>query len=560
MRLTLSKLFSVSNDRVGVSEGRRFLVVAILISCSLYLAVTVHTPLVVLSTAMDDDGLFIKLGQLFAQGDWFGPYDHKTLAKGPGYPVFLALNSWLGLPVSLAHALFHCTAVSIFSWVVLRISKSPLLGIAVLLITLWHPAFPNTRVIRQAIYPGQVLLVLACFSYALFVADRRAARFLSGSAAGLILGWFWLSREEGVWLLPGLGFLLVFAVARARRSHSNARTLLVPTATAVVVFFATHIAFQFGNRMAYGSFVGVDFKEGNFVAALTSLQSVTDGEQIPYVPVSRATRERIYEVSPAFASLRSYIDPPAGSPGQSGCQFYPWTCGDIAGGWFVWVLRSAAASKGHYQTPASASAFFGGLAGEVRTACGEGRLECNRSLIPYMPHVTREQLEAVPKSISEAMAWLCLSRRPDYGSTWSSTGSEQALDQALAFLNHPIHRPASDVTHHFEFRGWYYEKDDAWPKFDVARRNGTLAGSRVVRRPNRGIADSTGNPRATRQRFRAETKCGEGCTLVVTSSDGATLRLSIDEFVDKPARLHRVGDGRLHLLVTKRPGYLLSLA
>ena len=351
MMLTFSRLFSGSNDRDGTSRGQWLLVVAILISCSLWLAVTVHTPLLVWVTAIGDDGLFMKLGRLFAQGDWFGPYDLLTLAKGPGYPVFLAVSSWLGLSVSFAQALFHCAAVVMFTWVVIRISKSRLLGIAVFLITLWHPAFPIDRVLREAIYPGQVLLILACFSYVLFVADRRATRLLWGSAAGLILGWFWLSREEGVWLLPGLGFLLLFAVVRAWRARSTVQEVLVPTATAMVMFFATQIAFQFGNWIAYGSFVGVDFKERNFVDALTSLHSVRDGEQIPYVPVSRATRERIYEVSPAFASLRGFIDPPTGSPGQTGCEYYPWTCRDIAGGWFMWILRAAVASKGHYETP-----------------------------------------------------------------------------------------------------------------------------------------------------------------------------------------------------------------
>lgn len=192
---------------------RSFFVPAILASCLLFLIVYVHRPLFLLPYAGHDDGLFMNIGRSLAEGRWLGPYSQFTLMKGPGYPLFLAVGSWFGLSVSVMQALFHCAAVVLFSLMVEKISRSRLLAIAVFSVTLWHPAvFTMNRVIRDAIYPGQVLLILACFSYSLFVADQWGKRFLWGAMAGIILGWFWLTREEGVWILPGLGFLFLFAV------------------------------------------------------------------------------------------------------------------------------------------------------------------------------------------------------------------------------------------------------------------------------------------------------------------------------------------------------------
>src|SRR4030067_1644006 len=71
-----------------------------------------HIPVVIFADAPLDDNLFIELGRSLSKGEWLGPFNQRTLAKGPGYPLFLAANAWLGLPVSLPHALFHVAAAA----------------------------------------------------------------------------------------------------------------------------------------------------------------------------------------------------------------------------------------------------------------------------------------------------------------------------------------------------------------------------------------------------------------------------------------------------------------
>src|SRR5262249_9851055 len=157
-------------------------------------------------------------------------------------------------------------------------------------------------------------------------------------------------------ILPAAAFLLMFAIVRMRASGDASRNVVVPVISALALFLLSQFAFQFGNWLAYGRFVGVDYKERNFVAALDALDSVDFGPHIDYVPVPRATRELIYSVSASFASLKPYLDPSRGAVWQYGCPVYPTTCGDIAGGWFMWALREAAAKAGHYRSPIEASA------------------------------------------------------------------------------------------------------------------------------------------------------------------------------------------------------------
>ncbi len=54
-----------------------------------------------------DDMLFIELATNIKDTGWLGPYTYRTLAKGPFYPIFLAVNSSLGLPLLLSQNLLH---------------------------------------------------------------------------------------------------------------------------------------------------------------------------------------------------------------------------------------------------------------------------------------------------------------------------------------------------------------------------------------------------------------------------------------------------------------------
>ena len=65
--------------------------------------------------AFHDDKLFARLAAHVLNGEWLGPYDQFTLAKGPMFPVFLAGAFWIGLPLILTQQLVYagaCAAVT----------------------------------------------------------------------------------------------------------------------------------------------------------------------------------------------------------------------------------------------------------------------------------------------------------------------------------------------------------------------------------------------------------------------------------------------------------------
>lgn len=494
------------------------------LNCFLYVSVYVHRPIRLFADAQWDDRLFINLGRSLAQGQWLGHFNQFTLMKGPGYPFFLAASSWLGLSSTAAQAAFYCASVGFFAWVVVALSGSRLLGTVIFVVTLWHPASFAERITRDAIYPGQVLLVLGLTCLGLSRANPGSSSRWA-ALAGFSLGWFWLTREEGVWILPGLAVLLLPALIRSWRARVTDRHTAGMVGVMAAVFFATQLLFRTLNWCNYGEAVGLDIKERNFVAALDALQSVVQGSPVSHVPVTRATRKRIYSVSPAFASLRGYLDPPSGAGWQGGCSPYPWTCGDIAGGWFIWALREAAAGQGHYQSPAHAARFFGRLSSEIADACRSGKLRCRRMALPYLPQLSSAQLKEMPTSATVAAGLLALEQPPIGLDAAPSLGSADQLKDISEFLGFPSYAPSADVPVRMSLSGWYRTQGDEWFDLQVTDRFGPVVPT-VSRMDSPDLVSFFRDHEAKRQRFRIEALC-TSCELFFRSGDRLQLHTTL---------------------------------
>ena len=89
-----------------------FLVVATSVA---YIFAVSNASLTLFSSAMHDDGLFIARAKDLAQFHWLGAYNQMTLAKGPGYPLFLAFSSVLGIR-HRSPARCSIAWLSVFSW------------------------------------------------------------------------------------------------------------------------------------------------------------------------------------------------------------------------------------------------------------------------------------------------------------------------------------------------------------------------------------------------------------------------------------------------------------
>jgi hypothetical protein len=499
----------------------------------------VNTPLNIWSAAGHDDGLFMRLAANISSGRWLGPYDQFTLAKGPGYPLFLALSAASGLPVTAMHALLAIGAILSVAWAIWRVSGSRSFAIAAFLLLIFLPVSFDPglqRIFRDQIYWGQTLLFFSTFAVAMLAPPARTApRLWLAAISGAILGWTWLTREEGVWLIPGIAIVLAGKALQCWLDKQPMRQTIIGAATVAAGFAAVYLSFLTANEIFYGRFIGVDSTERSFTAALSALESVDSGAMISHVPVSDEAMRLAAEVSPTFRPLAEALRPegPLKLWRVSGCAIYSWTCGQVAGGWFIWALRDAGALNGFYASPAVASREFGKVADEIRQACDQGRLRCRARLIDLVPPITPEQWWKIPGAMVKVISLTSLLSVPSIGepepAPWdgAAAGDTAMFDRFWRFLNFPRAVPPMSKT--AIISGWFYNKADSseWPTLRVdggATDDATIMVKRIA---SPDLVTAFHDSGATLNRFQVTYGCKSNCKLLATFSDGHKMAIAL---------------------------------
>lgn len=494
-----------------------------LVSSLLFVALASQLPVAILSGAGHDDAWFWLRATSIAGGGWLGGYDQHTLIKGSGYPLLLAANHALGMSLATSQALLYSLACLLLGHAVHRVGARPGLALVLVLAIQWHPAALTwTRVLRDNVSAAQVLLVLACLLQAFWTTRARWSRLSWAGAAGASLAWFWTTREDGVWLLPGVAVLLLAGMAWARRDPVRRRDILLAGGVLAAACLGWLTLVATVHRVEYGEFVLTEIQAAPFADAVDALQSVRVGQPVPFVPVPGAVREAVYEVSPRFARLRPMLEAQDNFWIRPGCSIYPDTCGDYAGGWFIWALRDAAAAVGAHASAPEAAAFYRGLAEEVGQACADGRLQCRRPLVAMMPPVTAGQWRTLPERLGSAarlLVWRDVRElpfrshldHPGAFAMWDFVGRPRVPDDPAAMGQRAV--------------GWLRDPAGGWLQ---ARCEGSAQAIAIERRPSADVAAHFDDPAAAMSRFAWRLPPGQDCRLELLSGAGAVDLSSVD--------------------------------
>ena len=321
-------------------------------------------------------------------GAWFGPYSLLTLIKGPFFPLYLALIQQFGLSVNLAHQLTYLGAC-----LVAYLALAPILPNRIARVVLWFALLFNPMTYDSwswMLYRMQVsvtlsLLVVACAA-ALYVRRRAPVRARLGWSIGLglSLAAFWLTREEGAWILPFLATIAIASIVFSWRTPERESQALVAIAPAAIWVGAVALV-QAINLHVYGWAVTSELQSREFISAYASLARIAHRADDPHVPVPKSAREIAYRISPLAKLLEPSLDGPSASRWiDPGCR-QGYGCKDIAGGWWVWAFRDGVFSAGFYDSAPRARAFYVALAKEIDGACDNHTIECTQKRYSLAP-------------------------------------------------------------------------------------------------------------------------------------------------------------------------------
>jgi hypothetical protein len=245
--------------------------------------------------------------------------------------------------------------------------------------------------------------------------------------------------------------------------HSHAALLNVGRVAVIATLcaLAPILAVCVLNARYYGWFGTVEFRAQAFKDAFGALLRVRPEEEIPFIPVTRATRERIYAVSPAFAELKPYLE------GNTGLN---WAANgaylthrrpeerEIAIGWFMWALRQTVEEAGHGRSARDALAFYEQIAREVNQACDDGRLPAGPHRSGFMPPWREGHALALAHTWVE-FADFFVSFRSFSAHTPGSFGTTAQLDFFRDLTGSRLSHPAEGAM---EYALPYHDRLDGW--------------------------------------------------------------------------------------------------
>ena len=327
-----------------------------------------------------DDELMFEAAQSIAAGQWLGAYDWLTLSKHMFFAVWLAVCNLLHLPYLAAGQLLTCGAALACAFAfapVLRRWKSRFALFALLAFSPAATASFTLRVYRDNIFPGLCMLFFAGLcGYALRC--RRPVKQGIGwlVLSGVGLGLAWLTREDGVWLLPfaAAGTLILILTALRDKGSlvkklGRCALLAVPyglLAAAILVYSAVNYA-------CYGVFAVSDFSTGSFAAAVGAMSRVKAEEWKPLCSVPTDVRMTLYDAVPQLKQLEYWLEEDEDLQNS----FRNPELDDYQSGSFYWALRKAAWNEGVYDSPQKAEEYWQQVADAINALCDSGQLEAN---------------------------------------------------------------------------------------------------------------------------------------------------------------------------------------
>lgn len=472
-----------------------------------------------LSPTPHDDELFLRGADAILAGRWLGAFDENTLVKGPVYALWLALVHASGVRLLVAQALLYAAASAVLAIALRpalpRCSRRTLLYLAILFNPVTWADGPATRVLREGIYSSLTLLLLGLAIGAALRLDtfpRRSALWATG--AGLAGAALSMTREEGVWLEPSLGIVLLAGALAAR--HRRRRTIAAVLAAAVAYAVPTAVVASL-NWAHYGLFETCETRSGYFNAAYGALTRVKTDRWNRYVPVSREVREKAYAVSPALREIAPHLEGAARGWTGFGCKAVG-VCDDIAGGWFMWALRQAATRANVYRDGATARGWYERAAREIDGACRDGRLECLAPRSTMMPPWHREYARPLLSALGRAAAYLVtLEGMSPYPS--APRANPPALTTFERLTNERLPRPLLIVEGVVTGAGGALGATVLDPR-------GAPASASIRQVPVSAVA---GEPSASQVRVAALTECAADCMLALSSADGRTMVVPLAE-------------------------------
>jgi hypothetical protein len=135
------------------------------------------------------------------------------------------------------------------------------------------------------------------------------------------------------------------------------------------------------------------------------------------------------------------------------------------------------------------------------------------------------------------------------GDPSESSGSADAMNSSLRFLNYPLHTESVDAiaaTARYKIGGWYYRSGNEWVEISVTRADGSAANAQIERKRSPDIANHFHDDLASLQRYAINVECNGHCVLRAQAPDGSHIEKAFADLAKAPLGI-AIGPGTLYV-------------
>lgn len=361
---------------------------------------TIYPPL-----APIDDDLMFNAAQSIVAGEWLGEYGWLTISKHMFFAVWLAFLHLAKVPYMAGNMALWALASLLTVMAVKPVVTKNWRKLFMFLGLLYNPAMSAqyaTRIYRDAIFPSLCLMFFAGVLAVGLRYKEKVNKWLGWLILyGTSFGCIYLSREDGMWIIPFFAAAAVIVIALLIfKKEKNIIPKIICMVLPFVISAGIISSYAYMNYTHYGRFIVSDFTSDDFQAAYGALTSLAQDEWDPMVSVPVDVRDDVYSVSPYFALLEQdlksqwFISRYANSKK-----------GDYGSGSMYWALREAVANAGYYDDALKAQQYYEQLYADIQIAVNNGTLQTTNGKTALRKSVTPPiKMEYVPDVLAETFA------------------------------------------------------------------------------------------------------------------------------------------------------------
>lgn len=347
---------------------------------------TYNIPITAFPSQTYDDDMMVNMAINIRAGEWLGTYTSNTLVKGPFFPFLLAVINLLGFSYINTMNIIYVLACIYFIYTIKDIFKSKISLGFIYLLLLFNPVsfafWTLQRVYRNGITLAQVLVIIGSMFACYQRRDKNIIKIMPFAIlGGLTTASLWLTREDGIWILPFIlvvsVILVVYSIIKNKKDKPLLTKKIVMSILPFLLLIGSLHLVRIINYNYYGVYAYNEINDGYFGKVIKTIYSIDSNEDIQYVTATRNKIKMLYDNSETLKSIENQLE--KSMDAWDGTDRKP---GDtqVEDGWFWWALKTAGEDAGIYKDAKTANEFYKKIYDELQNAIKQGKIKTQISM------------------------------------------------------------------------------------------------------------------------------------------------------------------------------------